>query len=253
MVALSGRKAFVAAALGLLFGSFAEGGTMRHRAAILALSIPFAAIGFGFWCAVSAASANDAIVTTATAIALPALADEEPSYSYVGNKKCKKCHLKQHKSWEKTRMAKAFEILKPGNNKEAKEKFNLDVKKDYTKDETCLKCHTVGFGKPGGYAIPDPEDKKAVRKAKNLEGIGCECCHGPGSEYNKVFDEILKSKRKYAVEELYAVGLAKVDESICITCHNEESPSVNPGDPFDYEKRKDEGTNEHYELKQREE
>jgi hypothetical protein len=193
------------------------------------------------------------LLTAAALVAVPALAGDEPSYSYVGNKKCKKCHLKQYKSWEETRMAKAFEILRPGNNKEAKEKFHVEVEQDFTQDEKCLKCHTVGYDKLGGYAIPDPEDKKAVRKAGKREGVGCECCHGPGSEYIKVFDEILKSKRQYKVEELYAVGLSKIDEFVCTTCHNEESPSVDPGDPFDYEKRKDDGTHEHYPLKQREE
>ncbi|MHC4092796.1 MAG: hypothetical protein ACYSVY_21400, partial [Planctomycetota bacterium] len=63
---------------------------MRFRAAILVLAISFGAIGLGFWHAASAAVANDAIVTAAAADVLPALADEEPSYSYVGNKKCKK-------------------------------------------------------------------------------------------------------------------------------------------------------------------
>ena len=227
---------------------------MRSRAAILVLAISFAAIGFWFRHAASAAVANDALATAAAAAAaLPALADGEPSYSYVGNQKCKKCHIKQHRSWEKTRMAKALEILKPGNNKEQKEKFALDVGKDYTTDEKCVKCHTVGYGKPGGYATPDPQDEKAVRKAKELEGVGCESCHGPGSEYIKVFEEILKSKRKYKVEELYAIGLRKPDEATCKTCHNEESPSVNPGDLFDYEKRKDTGIHEHESLQQREE
>ncbi|MDO8630183.1 MAG: multiheme c-type cytochrome, partial [Phycisphaerales bacterium] len=116
---------------------------MRSQAAILLLAISFAAIGFLFWHAASPAVANDAIATAAAAV-LPALAGEEPSYSYVGNQKCKKCHIKQHRSWEKTRMAKAFEILKPGNNKEQKEKFNVDVTKDYTTDEKCVKCHTIG-------------------------------------------------------------------------------------------------------------
>jgi hypothetical protein len=185
-------------------------------------------------------------------ITLPALGNDEPTYSYVGTKKCKKCHIKQHKSWANTKMGQAFETLKPGQAGEAKEKYNLDVNKDYTKDETCLKCHTVGYGETGGYATPDPEDKKAVRTAKKLEGVGCECCHGPGSEYVKIFDEIMKSKRKYKVEELYTVGLRKIDESTCKTCHNEESPTINPGDPFDYEERKDEGAHENLPLEQRE-
>lgn len=223
---------------------------MRNQLAIF-LAFVCCSMGLAFRLSTPTAAAGDGVAVATIGVTLPALAGDTPSY--VGNKKCKKCHIKQHKSWEKTRMGKAFDILKPGNNKEAKEKFDLDVEKDYTTDEKCLKCHTVGYGEPGGYATPDPEDKKAVRKAKRLEGVGCECCHGPGSEYVKVFDEIMKSKRKYKVEELYAVGLRKIDESVCITCHNEESPSVNPGDLFDYNKRKDEGTHEHYPLKQREE
>jgi hypothetical protein len=223
------------------------------RATILVLAVFSGVIGLAICRAASPALANDEPVTAAALVTPSALAAQEPSYSYVGNKTCKKCHFKQHKSWAETRMAKALEILRPGNNREAKEKFNLHIKKDYTKDEKCLKCHTVGFGSPGGYAIPNPEDKKAVRKAKRLEGVGCECCHGPGSEYVKVFDEIQKSNRKYKVEELYAVGLNKTGPAVCKTCHNEESPSVEPGAAFDYEKRKEEGTHEHYPLKQREE
>ncbi len=192
------------------------------------------------------------LVAAAALIGVPAQAGDDSSYSYVGSKKCKMCHLKQYKSWAQTRMAKSLDILKPGNNQEAKEKFNLDVDKDYTQDGTCLKCHTVGFGQAGGYAIPDADDKKAVRRAKKLEGVGCECCHGPGSEYIKVFEDILKSGRKYKVEELYAVGLSKIGKATCTTCHNDESPTVNPGETFDYEKLKDEGTHERYPLKQRE-
>lgn len=223
------------------------------RATILVLAVFSGVIGLAVCRAASPALADNEPGTGAAGVTPSALADQGGTYSYVGNKVCKKCHFKQHKSWAKTRMAKTLEILKPGNNREAKEKFNLDVEKDYTKDEKCLKCHTVGFGSPGGYAIPDPADKKAVRKAKRLEGVGCECCHGPGSEYIKVFDEIQESKRKYKVEELYAVGLTKIGPAVCKACHNEESPSVEPGAAFDYEKRKDEGTHEHYPLKQREE
>lgn len=224
---------------------------MKLRWVILS-GIGFLGIGATFWQAASPAVAcGPHVVTAATAVMPLALADEE--YSYVGNKTCKKCHIKLYKSWEKTRMGKAFEILKPGNSKEAKEKFGIDPGKDFTKDEKCLKCHTTGFGKPGGYTIPDPDDKKAVRTAKKFEGVGCEMCHGPGSAYSKVFKEIQKSKRKYKVEELYAVGLRKIDEDGCLTCHNEESPTINKGDEFDYEDRKDKGTHEHIPLKQREE
>ena len=173
-------------------------------------------------------------------------------YTYVGSKSCKKCHLKLYKSWEKTKSAKAFDTLKPGEAAEGKTKYGLDPKKDYTKDESCLKCHVTGFGCKTGYTIPDPADKKAVKRAKTLEGSGCESCHGPGSEYAKVFKEIQKSKRMYKVEELYAVGLRKMEASACTNCHNDKSPTYDESKKFDYDKAKGKETHDHKPLKQRE-
>ncbi len=195
------------------------------------------------------AAAHPPIAVTSAAAALPAAGEE--TYTYVGTKKCKMCHIKEYKSWKKTKMAHAFETLKPGNASEAKEKFHLDPAKDYTKDETCLACHTTGFGHKGGYFLPDPNDKKAVRKAKKLQGVGCESCHGPGSGYVKIFEDIFKTKRKYKVEELYAAGLRKMDASVCTTCHNDKSPTVAPGETFNFEEMKDKDTHEHVPLKYR--
>ena len=180
-----------------------------------------------------------------------ARADDEPRYAYVGSFRCKKCHLAEYKSWEATRMAKSFDILKSGQHKEVKEKFKIDTGKDYTTDANCLKCHTTGFERLGGYQTPAGNDEKAVKKAEQLAGVGCESCHGPGGAYVEVFEEILKSKRKYKVEELYALGLTKIDEATCKTCHNQEGPTYDPTTPFDYEKRKRDGVHTLQPLKQR--
>ena len=173
-------------------------------------------------------------------------------HAYVGSKDCKKCHMKLYKSWAKTKAATAFETLKPGQAGEAKTKYGLDPNKDYTKDKSCLSCHVTGFGGKDGYAIPDPTDKKAVKTAENLEGSGCESCHGPGGKYIELFKEIKKSKRKYKVDELYAVGLRKMDASACINCHNDTSPTYDESKKFDYERDKDKDTHEHEPLTQRE-
>lgn len=197
---------------------------------------------------VSQAAAGDEVVAAAAVAVVPTVTSE---YEYVGSSKCKKCHIKSHKSWKKTKMALSLELLKPGQASEAKRKFNLDPAKDYSTDEKCLACHTTGFGKPGGYAVPNPANKKAVKKAKKLAGVGCESCHGPGSAYIKVFDEIMKSKRKYKVEELHAVGLAKIDASTCTTCHNDQGPTFDASKPFDFDAQKDEGLHDHETLEQR--
>src|SRR5262245_6274419 len=41
---------------------------------------------------------------------------------YVGSAKCKKCHIAEHKSWEKTPHGKALDALKPDNATERKTK-----------------------------------------------------------------------------------------------------------------------------------
>jgi len=169
---------------------------------------------------------------------------------YIGSTKCKKCHLPQHKDWEKTRHGTALETLKAGNKAEEKTKHKLDPAKDYTKDATCVACHTVGLGKPGGYQIP--ADEEAAKKVKHLEGVGCEMCHGPASKYNEIHEEIMKSKRKYKVDELYATGMLKSEKAVCLTCHNEKSPTVDASVPFDYDKMKEKGVHAHVPLKQRE-
>ncbi len=201
-----------------------------------------AAVGFSFVGSSGVVQAQDA----------PAASGEETKFTYVGSKSCKKCHSAvEHKTWAKTKMGQAFETLKPGNAKEAKAKHKLDPEKDYTQDVTCLKCHTTGFGHESGYFIPDAGDKKAVRKAKKLENVGCESCHGPGSGYAKLFKEIQSSKRKYKIEELYAVGLRQITKETCTSCHNEDNPTFDASTPFDFEKMKDQDTHERSGMKQR--
>ncbi|MCP3964562.1 MAG: hypothetical protein GY719_42580, partial [bacterium] len=82
---------------------------------------------------------------------LPASVAEEAEHAFVGTKKCKKCHLKEYKSWAETKMAKTFEVLKPEIRAEAKVAAGLDPAKDYSTDATCLPCHTTGYGKEGGF------------------------------------------------------------------------------------------------------
>ena len=169
--------------------------------------------------------------------------------AYVGVKACKKCHLKQYKTWKTTKMAKTFEVLKPGVRAEAKAKLKFDPQKDYTKDVKCLECHTTGFGMPGGYKIPKPRDSKATKRAKENSGTTCEACHGPGSRYKAIHKEVMKKKRKYTMEELYQVGQYRVNVKTCTICHNRRNPTNGPDYHFDYEKYKAEDTHKNFPLK----
>lgn len=173
-------------------------------------------------------------------VLLPSDADTA-GYEYIGAKKCRVCHLKQYKSWEQTAMAKSFENLKPGVMAEEKKKAGLDPNKDYTNDPTCLKCHTTGYGKPGGF--------KSIKETPDLAGVQCESCHGPGSEFSK----IMKANPKFKREEIRAVGwiFPSEDEKGCMVCHGADSPfneKVDPKYKFDFKERL-KGSHEHFPLK----
>ena len=128
---------------------------------------------------------------------------EEKKFEYVGSEKCKICHKGEKKGsqweiWEKSKHSKAFETLANDKSKEIAKNMGIE---DPQKDEKCLSCHN-------GY------DKE--------NGVGCEDCHGPGSEYKamSVMKGIYEGKLK---PEDY--GLIRPTEEDCKKCHNENSPT----------------------------
>lgn len=46
----------------------------------------------------------------------------DTQFKFIGTKACKKCHIKEYKSWIETKMAKAYDLLKPGERSDAKKK-----------------------------------------------------------------------------------------------------------------------------------
>jgi len=138
---------------------------------------------------------------------------------YVGFEGCKMCHRDQHADWEKSKHAKAFELLKPGVRVAAKKKAELDPDKDYTTSIKCLKCHTTGYREPGGFVNMADTPSRA--------GIGCEMCHGPGSEYRKIH----KQKHSgFTHDEVMAVGqvYGSIDTHVCKHCHEHEDTPMQP-------------------------
>jgi hypothetical protein len=155
-----------------------------------------------------------AAVVLATMAVVPSLA-EEVQHEYVGNSKCKMCHKGENKGmiWERwlgTRHALSMETLDP----EKGENDNPD----------CLKCHVTGFGEPTGYNVEEPNE--------DLASVGCEACHGPGSDYKKM--SVMKDR-----EQAVAAGLVIPTEETCVRCHNEESPTFKG---FDYKEALIKGT-----------
>jgi hypothetical protein len=143
---------------------------------------------------------------------------QEKTHKYIGVDKCAMCHKteakgNQHGQWLKTTHAKAFETLAGEKAKAIAAEKKLA--KPPQESPECLKCHVTGYGKPA-------EAFEATFKKE--QGVGCESCHGPGSDY-KVLATM--KDRKLAV----AAGLVIPDEKTCTQCHNAESPSFTS---FDY-------------------
>jgi cytochrome c553 len=155
------------------------------------------------------------------AIALPAQTEKAESVKaapqveaakitpqYVGAAKCKLCHKAQYDSWLGTMHAKAFDALAPDGGKNKPE---------------CVKCHVTG----------------TTEKAEVLEGVQCEACHGPGSEYKS---PKIMSKKDWGTDPAKYLkmatdaGLVIPTEAVCKRCH---TPEGNPNfKPFDYAKMK---------------
>lgn len=154
-----------------------------------------------------AAIAAAFILLTALAFAedQPAKPAEAKKPAYVGSKACKACHMGEKKG-------KMWEIWM--ESKHAHSMASLDSTKGETTNPKCLKCHTTGY-EEGGYGAAGME---AFAIAEGLGSVGCESCHGPGSEYKP--NAIMKDRAASI-----AAGLWIPDEKTCTKCHNAESPT----------------------------
>lgn len=86
--------------------------------------------------------------------------------TFAGSDKCKKCHESAYEIWKDSKHAHAYQTL-------------VDVKQPAFRhhDAECIVCHTVGFGYDSGF--------KNEKETLFLKDVGCESCHGPGSEHIK--------------------------------------------------------------------
>jgi len=135
------------------------------------------------------------------------------NFKYIGASKCKMCHLKpaqgeQYNVWLKGPHAGAMKTLASAEALEIAKKMGIT---DPTTDAACIKCHSTVGG----------VDAKLVASAKMEEGVSCESCHGPGSMYKGA--SVMKN-RELAMQK----GLILPTEEVCLTCHNEESPTYKP-------------------------
>jgi len=102
---------------------------------------------------------------------------------YAGSKSCMPCHAYEYEKWSTKAHAGAFATLER-------------VGSNY--DPECVVCHVVGMDYQSGFITPDTTPQ--------MKDVGCENCHGPGSEHIK------------------PLGMTKLAEpkSTCADCHTPE-------------------------------
>lgn len=141
----------------------------------------------------------------------------QAQHKYIGTKMCSMCHKTEKQGnqlgiWEKSSHAKAYKtLLTEQANEYAKARGSSKPAVETTE---CLECHTLG----------KTVDAKLFEKAFDLkDGVQCETCHGPGSEYKSI--TLMKDKAKSVAAGMRGYKDEAEIEKHCRTCHNEKSPS----------------------------
>lgn len=143
---------------------------------------------------------------------------EGTDFKYTGTKRCAECHASkvtgnQMVLWKQSAHARAYAVLRGDEARQIAARRGIQTPPQET--ASCLACHRTGAGEaPGRFG--DDFDV--------AEGVTCEACHGPGSEYSKT-EHMLK------YEKALAAGLQSPDAKTCLGCHNADSPTFKG---FDY-------------------
>jgi len=154
-------------------------------------------------------------------ICVPYLKSEHDGkgFTFVGSQVCRKCHGfdaigNQYKIWESSPHSKAYRKLLTAKGADIAKRNGITSP---TEDFQCLKCHATGKG--------------AVKEIVE-EGVGCESCHGPGSEYHHPSNHVNYSNRasgyatgiKNGMYPILGIGSLKTRERLCLSCHQKARP-----------------------------
>ena len=114
---------------------------------------------------------------------------------FVGSDACRSCHQYEYQQWRTTAHAHAYATL---------EKVGSQF------DPECVLCHVVGMEYESGSISQE--------QTAHLEDVGCENCHGPGSEHVKTLGKIKTAGPK----------------STCLNCHTPEKSTEYAGNEAAY-------------------
>ncbi len=124
---------------------------------------------------------------------------------HVGSDACQSCHSAEHATWSKGPHAGALaSLVKAGRQDHA----------------DCLRCHTTGFGREGGFP-----SGAAAQEHPDLARVGCESCHGPGGNHVPA-----DAPKRGTILSLGDKCDSCVILQICGTCHDDAN---DPGFEFE--------------------
>lgn len=109
---------------------------------------------------------------------------------YSGSKSCKLCHEYEYGKWSEKAHSRAYAILER-------------IGSQY--DPECVVCHVVGMEYVSGFVSEE--------KTGHLKNVGCENCHGPGSEHIRTLGK----------------ALTREPQSGCEDCHTPDHSAEYPG------------------------
>ena len=144
---------------------------------------------------------------------------------YIGARACAQCHESagmghQYSKWMTTKHAQAWATLARPESAEISRISGL--REPPQKSPVCLGCHAVAA---------DTESWERDEGFHVEDGMQCEGCHGPGSEYaNEATMRDINAAMK--------AGLRMPNERRCMVCHIEKGThtQVLKSEPFDYAK-----------------
>jgi hypothetical protein len=173
---------------------------------------------------------------------------------YIGSERCGDCHDHAYKVWKDWKDPKG-KVNGHAFATETLEHVKFPSNRNF--DPECMRCHTTGMQHATGYNdyVPNlalwPMKQEVARKKldqhnQSLRGVGCESCHGPGSEHekapnNKAIYEFINPYGLTAEERLLEpLGKNRTPEqekryqalfqprmgalnAFCFKCHDEEN------------------------------
>ncbi len=143
---------------------------------------------------------------------------------YVGVRVCSECHEgteagHQFSLWRLSKHAKAYATLSLPASEEIARRSGIPEAP--LEARVCLGCHTTGA---------DAEEWRRDETFLIEDGVQCETCHGPGSEY--IAAEVMQN-RELAMER----GLVMPTRQTCMVCHGPKGSHevVLEPSPWEYE------------------